>query len=164
MSTTAAYRAEWSLDFLLSNATEESRTATIGGATVVIPNEYKFGHIDTIRDYVNRVIDRVNADLGTNHGHVTVTEGRKTLCKKAYYINGNITVPQRDKGEWAWRQTVVLHEVAHHLTPWHGHDSVFTGMLAYLFDEFIGPEAGFMYRVLLSNEGINPTQPRKASA
>lgn len=164
MSTTAAYRAEWNLGSILKNSTEDSRTATVGGATLVVPNEYKFGHIDTIRDYVNRVIDRVNADLGTTFTHVTVTEGRSNLCKKAYYRAGQITIPQKGKGEWAWRQTVVLHEVAHHLTPGHGHDSVFTGMLAYLFDEFIGAEAGFMYRVLLSHEGINPTQPRKASA
>lgn len=49
--------------------------------------------------------------------------------RKAYYCEGTIHIPANGltDGKWAWTDLTVIHEVAHHLAPGHGHDEVFTG-------------------------------------
>lgn len=48
--------------------------------------------------------------------------------RKAYYCEGTIHLPADGltAGKWAWTDLTVVHEVAHHLAPGHGHDLVFT--------------------------------------
>ena len=67
-----------------------------------------------------------------------------------------IAVPDGLDGQWAMRELVVLHEVAHHLHdgpgPAHGPDFVTT--LCDLSAAVMGPEVGHVLRVVYSKEGV----------
>ena len=152
----AVYGAEFFLRDALDAAGEGDGTFEYRGMHLTMPTEYKFGELDHIQRYANWVIQVWNKQHGTDHLAVWVKEGRPNLRKKAYYRTGqgDIVLPKRDKGSWAWRETVVLHEIAHHLTPHHGHDEVFASCLAHLLEEHIGPEAGLIYRIMLDKNNI----------
>lgn len=77
----------------------------------------------------------------------------------AHYENrdgtGIIAVPDRNDADWAMRELVVLHEIAHHLCdeqPAHGSQYVTT--LCTLAELVMGPEAGHVLRVVYAKEGV----------
>ena len=77
----------------------------------------------------------------------------------AHYENhdgaGVIAVPDRDTADWAMRELVVLHEVAHHLCralPAHGAEFVAT--MCTLAALVMGPEVGHVLRVVYAKEGV----------
>ena len=68
---------------------------------------------------------------------------------------GVIAVPDRDTADWALRELVVLHEVAHHLCqaePPHGPEFVAT--ICALTELVMGPELGHVLRVVYAKEGV----------
>lgn len=152
MSKKRVYAAEFNLRSMFDHAGEH-RNAIVSGVTLTLPDERKFGALETVQCYVDWVLDYVSDTYPSTP--CTVVEGHGNLRKHAYHCGSQITLPQRDRTAWAWREIVVLHEIAHHLTPGHEHDAVFAGCLAFLLSEVIGPEAGWAYTVLLANEGIN---------
>lgn len=158
------YRAEWMLQKIMAT----DAPYTVHGSTCILPPDIKFSELDHIQAYVNRVIDRVNDTLHPEsrfrHGYPKVMTGKKTLCMKAYQQGNRIVLPQREVTDWAWKTTVVLHETAHFLTPCAGHNAEFTGMLAYLFEMAICPEAAFVYSTLLMESGMNPIRPEEVAA
>jgi putative metallohydrolase (TIGR04338 family) len=52
------------------------------------------------------------------------------------------------------RELVVLHELAHHLTPGEEHGPAFVAMLIELVDGLLGSEAGFLLRSALLDAGV----------
>ena len=154
MSKRRVYAAEFNLRDMFDNA-REHRNAIVAGTTLALPDERKFGALETVQSYVDWVLDYVS-DVYKS-GPCTVEEGNGNLRKHAYHQGNRIVLPQRSRTDWAWREIVVLHEIAHHLTPGHEHDVEFAGCLVFLLYHVIGPEAGWAYSVLLANEGINIT-------
>jgi len=151
------YQVEFALRDILDVCSEGDKTYRgIAGMQLTMPAEYKFGELDHIQRYANAVIRDYNSRHDTRHGKVRVVEGRKSLHRKAYYTHGmgRITLPQRDSGSWAWRQTVVLHEVAHHLAPCQGHGEGFAEVMLDLLENYVGLQAGLVYVILLDKEGI----------
>ncbi len=71
-------------------------------------------------------------------------------------VAAEIAIPSAADGRWALRELVVLHELAHHLDgttgPAHGRGFVLT--LIELVGLVLGPEAAFVYRVVLSDSGV----------
>ena len=159
------YRAEWMLQKIM--ATDAPYTAF--GSTFILPEDITFSELDHIQAYVDRVVDRVNGAMDPErkyrHGYPKVTTGKKTLCRKAYQQGNRIVLPQREVTDWAWKTTVVLHELAHYLVgPGHDHDATFTGMLCHLYEMALGPEVAFVYRTLLMESGMNPIPPKGIAA
>jgi len=150
------YQVEFALRDILDVANEGDRTYRIAGMELTMPVEYKFGELDHIQKYANAVIRDYNGRHDTRHNKVRVVEGRKSLHRKAYYTHSmaRITLPQRDRGSWAWRQVVVLHEIAHHLASCHGHGVEFARVMLDLLENYVGPQAGLVYMILLDKEGI----------
>ena len=151
------YQVEFALRDILDVCSEGDNTYRgIAGMQLTMPVEYKFGEFDHIQRYANAVIRDYNGRHDTQHKKVRVVEGRKSLHKKAYYTHGmgRITLPQRDSGSWAWRQTVVLHEIAHHLAPCPGHGVEFAEVMLDLLENYVGLQAGLVYVILLDKEGI----------
>jgi putative metallohydrolase (TIGR04338 family) len=77
----------------------------------------------------------------------------------AHYENrdgtGVIAVPDDRDADWAMRELVVLHEIAHHLCdeqPAHGSQYVTT--LCTLAELVMGPEVGHVLRVVYAKEGV----------
>ena len=76
------------------------------------------------------------------------------------FETATIALPLGDtRDRWALRETVLLHEVAHHLgntadrAADAGHGPAFTGRLLRLAEIVLGAEAAFVLRVLLSDQG-----------
>lgn len=145
------YNAEFALRDMFSNCTL-SRTVKVHGMTLTLPDERKFGALATVQAYADAVIDMVSDRYPARAA--TVVEGRKSLRRKAYWQSGTIVLPQREVTTWAWREIVVLHELAHHLTPAHEHDEKFCAAYVYLLSEVMGPEAGWLMTVLLADNGV----------
>lgn len=145
------YNAEFQLRDIFSNGSL-SRVVKFKGMTLTLPDERKFGALETVQSYADAVIEMVRDTYPAKR--VPVIEGRKSLRHRAYWDWEKIVLPQREVGAWAWRETVVLHEIAHHLTPGAGHNGEFCGAFVYLLTEIIGPEAGWLMGVLLNENGI----------
>jgi putative metallohydrolase (TIGR04338 family) len=143
MTDAKIYDAEWKLSKILETP---DVPFTIHGCTVTIPVERKFGHIDTVRAYVKHVCNKE----GRSAPYVVVNN---RLKKKATYCLGTITMPNFS-ATWAWRESVVLHEIAHHLSPGTGHGPHFQKTLVRLLDTYIGAEVGWVYSIL-ATEAIN---------
>lgn len=130
------------------------------GSTLAVPEERKFGDVASVPAYLDRVLAHAPvARLPRAAVPVTVRERRGT--RQAHYEYGTATIalpPYRLSG-WALRETVVLHELAHHLSPEPHHGPDFTAHLLYLLHHVIAPEAEHLLRVAFSdrNVKIGPT-------
>ena len=85
----------------------------------------------------------VRTRRGASAAHYEAVDGRATIA-----------VPQCSS-QWALRELVVLHEIAHHLSPIppaHGPDFVAT--FCELAAMVMGPEAGHVLRVVYAKEGV----------
>ena len=69
---------------------------------------------------------------------------------------GVIAVPDRDTADWAMRELVVLHEMAHHLDDGGGpsHGPGFVATFCDLATVVMGAEVGHVLRVVYAKEGV----------
>jgi putative metallohydrolase (TIGR04338 family) len=128
------------------------------GAQLTLPPEARFASVPSVQRYVDGVLAlpavrerwprvpplRVRARKAATAAHYEHRDGE-----------GVIAVPDRDTADWAMRELVVLHEVAHHLCwvrPPHGPEFVET--LCTLTELVMGPELGHVLRVVYAKEGV----------
>lgn len=141
------------------------RGVEIAGTTVTLPVEAQFASADSVRDHVGRVLAMPSVQARFPRAAVPVVVRERRGHAKAEYIRvggagsrtpGEIAIPTSGEGRWALRELVVLHELAHHLDdsdgPAHGRGFVVT--LIDLVELVLGPEAGFVYRVVLADSGV----------
>lgn len=135
-----------------------SRAIEFFGTPLTLPPEARFGSVSAVGRYVDDVLSlpavaerwpavsplSVRARRGATSAHY---ESRAGI--------GVIAVPDRGDSDWAMRELVVLHEVAHHLCdtpPPHGPEFVAT--LCTLAAMVMGPELGHVLRVVYAKEGV----------
>lgn len=153
------YAAEEFVRTLFDRATEHgSSSVEFFGARLTLPPEAKFGSVTAVQRYVDDVLAlpavrrqwpevaplRVRARRAPTAAHYENHDG-----------TGIIAVPERGDTDWAMRELVVLHEIAHHLCdeqPPHGPQYVTT--LCTLAELVMGPEAGHVLRVVYAKEGV----------
>ena len=149
---------------MFENADESgSRAIEIVGSTMTLPIERKFASVDSVERYAAAVLGlnwvrarwpratqpiRVRERAGQGAAHYeseTATLAIPTLASSRH----------RGVKAWALRELVVLHEIAHHLAEpdEEPHGPEFTGRFVELATEVIGPEAGLLLRVTLSDCG-----------
>jgi putative metallohydrolase (TIGR04338 family) len=84
---------------------------TVYGSTWDLEPEARFGQVTDVQTYVDKVLGHIGCARP-----VTVRERRGASC--AEYSPGVIAIPSRRVGgQWAMREYIVLHELAHHLDP-----------------------------------------------
>jgi putative metallohydrolase (TIGR04338 family) len=82
----------------------------------------RFSGIDDIAAYVAKVLAHIGRDADAIH----VVDGRGGSAAHFDYFRQEIQIPKREKGgAWALNSAVVLHEVAHYLSPANGHTRPF---------------------------------------
>ncbi|MEE3851262.1 TIGR04338 family metallohydrolase [Gordonia sp. LSe1-13] len=138
-----------------------SRTAQLAGAEITLPSEARFASVDSVRDYVSRVLamPTVRARFPRTTAPVAVRE-RRGFTSAEYRTSSageaQIAIPSSADGRWALRELVVLHELAHHLDdsddPAHGRGFAVT--LIDLVGLVMGPEAGLVYRVMFGDSDV----------
>ncbi|MCV6971522.1 TIGR04338 family metallohydrolase [Mycobacterium bohemicum] len=152
------YAAEEFVRTLFDRAAEHGSPAVdFFGTQLTLPPEGRFGSVASVQRYVDDVLALPAVrDRWTQVPPLTVRARRAATA--AHYENrdgaGVIAVPDRDTADWALRELVVLHEVAHHLCragPPHGPDFVAT--ICELTELVMGPEVGHVLRVVYAKEG-----------
>ena len=153
------YAAEEFVRTMFDRAAEHgSPTVEFFGTQLTLPPEGRFGSVASVQRYVDDVLA-----LPAVRQHWPEVSPLRVRARRAataaHYENrdgaGIIAVPDRDTADWAMRELVVLHEVAHHLCqaePAHGPEFVAT--ICTLTELVMGPELGHVLRVVYAKEGV----------
>lgn len=153
------YAAEEFVRTLFDRAAEHGSPAVeFFGTHMTLPPEARFGSVPSVQRYVDEVL--VLPAVRRHWPAVPpLTVRARKAATAAHYENrdgtGIIAVPDRDSADWAMRELVVLHEVAHHLCdaqPPHGPEFVAT--MCTLTELVMGPELGHVLRVVYAKEGV----------
>jgi putative metallohydrolase (TIGR04338 family) len=145
------YAAEQFVRTMFDRAAQHSsRAIDFFGTSLTLPPEAKFGSVEAVQRYVDEVLVRVGAQP------VSVRSRRGTAAAHYELVDGVavIAVPERDS-TWALRELVVLHELAHHLSPEPPpHGPTFVATYCELCETVMGPEVGLVLRMVYAKEGV----------
>ena len=153
------YAAEEFVRTLFDRAAQHgSNSVEFFGTQLTLPPEARFGSLDAVQRYVDDVL--ALPALRRHWDDVAPLRVRaRRAATAAHYENrdgvGVIAVPDVADADWAMRELVVLHEIAHHLCdeqPPHGPQYVTT--LCTLAELVMGPEVGHVLRVVYAKEGV----------
>jgi putative metallohydrolase (TIGR04338 family) len=153
------YAAEEFVRKLFDRAAEHgSATVEFFGAQLTLPPEGRFASVPAVQRYVDQVLALPAVRREWPHVSPLTVRSRRSATA-AHYENrdgaGVIAVPDRATADWAMRELVVLHEIAHHLChaqPPHG--SQYVATLCTLAELVMGPELGHVLRVVYAREGV----------
>ncbi|MEY8018520.1 TIGR04338 family metallohydrolase [Mycobacterium servetii] len=153
------YAAEEFVRTLFDRAAEHGSPAVeFFGTQLTLPPEARFGSVGSVQRYVDEVL-ALPAVRRQWPDVAPLSVRARRAATAAHYESrdgaGVIAVPDRDTADWALRELVVLHEVAHHLCgaqPSHGPEFVATSCA--LAELVMGPEAGHVLRVVYAKEGV----------
>lgn len=139
----SVYRAEdqW------SSVIDRGGAVDFFGSLVQVPIQVRFGTLEDVRAYVHHVC--------TLHDVVIPEVRHRKGGSRAHYEPGVIAIPSSHP--WAMRESIVLHEVAHHVCVLHhassDHDANFTATMLTLVESRMGPEAALLLRTGYHNAG-----------
>lgn len=140
----AVYRAEdqW------SSTLDRGGVVEFFGSTIDAPTQLRFGDIDHVRVYVEEVISSQELpEVAVRH---------RKGGSRAHYADGVIAIPSNE--QWAMREAVVLHEIAHHacvsLAGNLTHDGLFTAYLLKLVESQLGSAAALLLRTGYQAAGV----------
>jgi putative metallohydrolase (TIGR04338 family) len=151
------YAAEQFVRTLFDRAAEHSsRAIDFFGTQLTLPPEARFASVDAVGAYVDRVLSLPGVRLRWQPAQLGVRTRRGATA--AHYEKDSATaviaVPDRS-GRWALRELVVLHEIAHHLSPQGpAHGGEFAWTFCELAEIVMGPEVGHVLRVVYAKEGV----------
>ena len=135
------YSAEWDLRRMLKTPGVQ---VTLAGARFATPDERKFGRVEDVQRYVDSMLAHV--------GHeVPCAVRQRRGHTKAHYEGNRMALPDN---LWCLRETVVLHELAHHFARGDRHGPAFRSAFCELIEAAMGPEARFMLQVLYFERGL----------
>ena len=144
---------------MLDAARLGAQLATVGGSAVLLPAERRLGSLDAAADYAARVLalPEVVAVLGAVPQPRLRT--RRGAGRAHWEPPGTIALPVPAHGEpWALRETVLLHELAHHLAELtgtaRGHRPPFPAVVLLLTAAVLGAEAALALRVAYGEQSV----------
>ena len=137
------------------------------GSRLDVTAQRRFGDIDSIRRYVEAVLALpAIASRYPRVGAVVVRE--RAGQSRAHYEAHTSTIAIPMKSTWAARESVILHEVAHHLVgstkqststrhQWHGVS--FRQAMCLLAQVVLGAEAALLLRAGYEEAGLRTVEP-----
>lgn len=118
------------------------------GSRLDAPVQLRFGSLSDVETYVT--VTCAGADV-----QAPAVRHRKGGAR-AHYSQGVIAIPSDQP--WAMRESVVLHEIAHHMTVCGNgraeHDGHFTSAMLFLVGEKLGPVAELLLRTGYGAAGV----------
>ncbi|MGZ6792017.1 MAG: TIGR04338 family metallohydrolase [Mycobacteriales bacterium] len=137
------YAAEDAWALLLDAARRGARRAEVAGSSVLLPAERHFGTLEAAAAYCAQQLNglppvRLRTRRGDRHAH--------------WESPGVIALPVPEHGvPWALRESVLLHELAHHVA-FHrdgvtDHGPVYVSRMLELVEQALGAEAALALRV-----------------
>jgi len=131
----------------------------IAGSRLTLPAERRFGTVESVQSYVDRVLTLNWVRAAWPRARVPVRVRERAGSTQAHYERSGsvIAVPGFRTGSgWALRELVILHELAHHLgddgSPAHG--GAFVERLLTLVDGVVGAEAALLLRITMLDTGV----------
>jgi putative metallohydrolase (TIGR04338 family) len=154
------YRAEDAWADRLDAARRGAARATVAGSSVLLPAERRLGSLDAAAAYTAQVLrlPALVAVFGTVEPPALRT--RRGVRAAHWESPGTIALPVPVHGEpWGLRETVLLHELAHHVGQTTGrtraHAAPFPAVVLLLVEAVLGPEAAFALRVEYGERGVD---------
>lgn len=146
------YRAEDAWADRLDAARRGAARATVAGSSVLLPAERRLGSLEAAGDYTARVLALPEVVAAVGVVAPPVLRLRRGVRAAHWEPPGTIALPVPTHGEpWALRETVLLHELAHHVAGStgraSGHRPPFPALVLLLAEAALGAEAGFALRV-----------------
>jgi len=153
------YRAEDAWAGRLDAARRGAPLARIGGSSVLLPGERRFGALEAAGGYAERVLALPEVVEAVGAVPPPAWRLRRGATAAHWEPPGTIAVPVPPHGEpWALRETVVLHELAHHVAAAGGravaHGPPFPALVLLLVAAALGEEAAFALRVDYGSERV----------
>jgi len=135
------------------------------GSPLQVPVERRFADVESLQRYVDAVLGLIGV-ITRWPGVPPVRVRERAGSGRAHYSDGVIAIPLRGAvGErWAARESVVLHELTHHLVA-HAHPGAlphgpeFRGAEIRLVELALGPEAALLLRAAFDGAGL-PVEER----
>lgn len=152
------YAAEEFVRTLFDRAAQHSsRSIDFFGEGITLPPEARFGSVDSVQRYADEVLSLPAVRARWTQKAGLSVRPRRGATAAHYEIAagaGVIAVPAG--ADWALRELVVLHELAHHLCPDDvaPHGSGFVATFCALAGIVMGPEVGHVLRVVYAKEGV----------
>jgi putative metallohydrolase (TIGR04338 family) len=153
------YRAEDAWAARLDAARQGAAIATVAGSAVLLPAELRFGALAEATTYAAHLLSRPEVLAVT--GRLPTPELRPRRGQRAAHWEppGVIALPVPRHGEpWALRETVLLHELAHHVGESTGlsagHRPPFPAVVLLLVRVALGEEAAFALSVAYGEENV----------
>lgn len=152
----SVYAAEHSLRKILEEALDYPMYEAFGSTVVVPTTEKRFGNLGAVQVYVDLVLANEDVRKAYTMAERPIRVRHRKANKFAHYQAGEIAihVAERLGDNWAMREVVVLHEIAHHLAYGEHHGPKFVGALEFLLRTFIGPEAALIYAYHCHLDGV----------
>ena len=146
------YRAEDAWAARLDAARRGAVLATVGGSSVLLPAERRFGTLEAAAAYAAGVLSLPEVLAAVGPVSPPVLRLRRGARAAHWEPPGTIALPVPDHGEpWGLRETVLLHELAHHVGETtgraHGHRAPFPALVLLLVQAVLGAEAALALRV-----------------
>lgn len=131
----------------------------IAGSRLTLPPERRFGDVDAVQDYVDRVLALNWVRSSWSRARLPVRVRERAGSTRAHYERAGacMAVPTHRSGSgWALRELVILHEVAHHLAgdAESSHGGPFVDRLLALVDGVVGAEAALVMRITMLDTGV----------
>lgn len=153
------YAAEVFVRALFDRAAETGAgSVEFFGTGMTLPPEGRFGSVAAVSRYLDDVLALPAVRARWPDTAMLTVRARRGATAAHYEKVGEagvIAVPDQRGADWALRELVVLHEVAHHLCdvrPPHGPEFVAT--FCELAELVMGPEVGYVLRVVFAKEGV----------
>ncbi|MDX6199380.1 MAG: hypothetical protein QOJ79_2531 [Actinomycetota bacterium] len=153
------YRAEDAWAARLDAARRGAALATVGGSGVLLPAEMRFGSLSTASSYAESVVALPAVVAVASRLTAPELRPRRGLRAAHWEAPGVIALPVPAHGEpWALRESVLLHELAHHVGERGGistgHRAPFPAVVLLLVQAVLGEEAAFALRVAYGEENV----------
>ncbi|MFE5287789.1 TIGR04338 family metallohydrolase [Nocardia sp. NPDC056611] len=156
------YDAEGLVRGMFDRADEfDTRTVEVHGSHLTLPIERRFGSVESVQIYADRVLALNWVRAQWDRAGAPVTVRARAGTKAAHYESAGavLAVPLHAGGSaWALRELVILHELAHHLDPEPAeaapHGPEFCARYVELVDGVIGPEAALLLRTTMYSCGV----------
>jgi putative metallohydrolase (TIGR04338 family) len=153
------YRAEDAWAGRLDAARQGAGLATVGGSRVLLPAERRFGTLETAGAYAARVLALPAVLEAVGPVEPPRLRLRRGATTAHWEPPGVIALPVPRHGEpWGLRETVLLHELAHHAGETTGrtvaHAAPYPAVVLLLVGATLGPEAELALRVAYGEERV----------
>lgn len=116
------------------------------GSSITMPTQRRFAGLVELGEYVGDVCER--------HGMTAPMVRHRRGGTRAHYEQAGVIAIPTDE-PWAMRESVVLHELAHHRSSSTlDHGPAFTAAMLDLVEAELGPEAALVLRTAYLSNGV----------